>query len=213
MANLYQNPQFVNNSAPALNAANMNALADAAAANQSYSIPVTIPASGWSGNAITITATGVTNTTEGFLVLAQNASASQAQMAGRAYLRVTGQSGNSITIAADGLVPTESIPCVIKVVSSGAMNAGSITSAITNTKNYITTTVTLTSGGWSNNTQTVSVAGVSSSSLVEVSPAPTSFDNYVNAGILCTAQGAGTLTFTCKTVPANNITVNVVIWN
>lgn len=213
MANLYQNPQFVNNSAPALNAANMNALADAAAANQSYSIPVTIPASGWSGNAITITATGVTNTTEGFLVLAQNASASQAQMAGRAYLRVTGQSGNSITLAADGLVPTESIPCVIKVVSSGAMNAGTITSAITNTRNYITTTVTLTSGGWSNNTQTVSVAGVSSSSLVEVSPAPTSFDNYVNAGILCTAQGAGTLTFTCKTVPTNNITVNVVIWN
>lgn len=69
----------------------------------------------------------------------------------------------------------------------------------------------LTVVGWSSNTQTVSVQGVSSSNTVLVAPAPSSNADYVSAGILCTAQATNSLTFTCQTVPSNAITVNVVI--
>lgn len=69
----------------------------------------------------------------------------------------------------------------------------------------------LTVADWSSNTQTVNVTGVTASNIVFVSPAPASAADYAAAGIVCTAQGAGTLTFTCTTVPSNAITVNVVI--
>lgn len=70
---------------------------------------------------------------------------------------------------------------------------------------------TLAVADWSSNTQTVSVTGVTASNIVIVSPAPASAADYAAAGIVCTAQAAGELTFTCTTVPSNAITVNVII--
>jgi len=75
----------------------------------------------------------------------------------------------------------------------------------------VNATGTLTVAGWSSNTQTISVTEVTASNTVIVSPAPASFADYGNAKIHCSAQGPGTLTFTCDTVPTNAITVNVVI--
>lgn len=72
------------------------------------------------------------------------------------------------------------------------------------------TTVTLAVADWSSSTQTVSVTGVTATSIVLVAPDSASQSDYTSAGILCTAQGAGTLTFTCSTTPTNAITVNVV---
>jgi len=69
---------------------------------------------------------------------------------------------------------------------------------------------TLAVADWSSNTQTVNVTGVTATNTVFVSPAPASAADYASAGIVCTAQGAGTLTFTCTTTPTNAITVNVV---
>lgn len=80
--------------------------------------------------------------------------------------------------------------------------------------NVVTTPSTmpeLTVAGWSNNTQTVTVTGVTATNTVFVSPAPASASDYASAGIICTAQGTDSLTFTCTTVPTNAITVNVVI--
>ena len=74
-----------------------------------------------------------------------------------------------------------------------------------------TAAATLTVQGWTNRTQTVSVPGVTSSSTVIVSPAPASVPAYAAAQVYCSAQGAGTLTFACGTVPAADLTVNVVI--
>lgn len=76
----------------------------------------------------------------------------------------------------------------------------------------ISATATLTVVNWSNDTQTVTVTGVTSSNDVMVSPAPASTDDYVSAGIICTAQGTNSLTFTCVTVPTNAITINVLIF-
>ena len=73
--------------------------------------------------------------------------------------------------------------------------------------------VSLTVANWSNNSQTVSVTGVSASNSVIVSPAPASIDDYVAGGIKCTAQASGTLTFTCTTTPSTAISVNVLVIN
>lgn len=73
------------------------------------------------------------------------------------------------------------------------------------------TSVTIQSTDWSSNTATVTVQGVTSSNTVIVSPAPSDADAYADAGIICTAQGTNTLTFTCDSAPSGSITVNVVI--
>lgn len=75
-------------------------------------------------------------------------------------------------------------------------------------------TITLTTSGWSSNTQTVTVSGVSASEtaqLITPTPAIASQSAYYEAGIMCTGQAANRLTFTCQTVPTSNLTVYVVI--
>ena len=74
------------------------------------------------------------------------------------------------------------------------------------------TTATLSSSGWSNNAQTVTVSGVTASNTVSISPDPSSYSNYVASGIYCSAQAADSLTFTCVATPTAAITVNVVIF-
>ena len=73
-------------------------------------------------------------------------------------------------------------------------------------------TVTLTVEGWDASalTQTVSASNVTVDNIVWVSPAPASFDAYSKAGIRATAQGNGTITFTCTKVPTEVISVEVV---
>lgn len=73
------------------------------------------------------------------------------------------------------------------------------------------TTGTLVAASWSSNSQTINVTGVTASNNVIVAPAPASQADYTSAGIICTAQGAGTLTFTCTSTPASDLTVNVLI--
>ena len=74
--------------------------------------------------------------------------------------------------------------------------------------------VTLTTSGWSSNTQTVTVPGVvafETAQLITPIPAIASQSAYYEAGIMCTGQAANSLTFTCQTVPTSNLTVYVVI--
>jgi hypothetical protein len=75
----------------------------------------------------------------------------------------------------------------------------------------VNTTVTLAAADWSDNAQTVSVTGITADGVVFVSPDPTDQADYTSAGIYCSAQAAGTLTFTCSTTPANDIDVVVVM--
>lgn len=74
--------------------------------------------------------------------------------------------------------------------------------------------VTLTTAGWSSNSQTVTVNGVladEASQLIQPVPAIASMQAYMDAGILCTNQAANSLTFTCSTVPTTNISVYIVM--
>ena len=75
-------------------------------------------------------------------------------------------------------------------------------------------TVTLSASGWSGNSQTITVSGVSadeSAQLIMPVPALASQTAYYEAGILVTGQAANSLTFTCSTVPSSNLTVYVVM--
>ena len=115
-----------------------------------------------------------------------NASGSSATNSDDNTLKVANANGNFEMMSADGTVPTARL-----------------------TK--VNTTATLTVAGWSNNEQTVNVTGMTADGVVLVSPTPANQSAYTSAGILCTAQAAGSLTFTCDTVPSADITVTIVM--
>ena len=100
--------------------------------------------------------------------------------------KVANRNGNFEIMSADGTIPTARL-----------------------TK--VNTTARLAVADWSSNTQTVSVTGMTADGVVFVNPTPANQSAYTSAGILCTAQAAGTLTFTCDTVPSADITVTVVM--
>lgn len=71
-------------------------------------------------------------------------------------------------------------------------------------------TLTLSTSGWSANSQTVTATGVladETKQMIYIVPAAAYQSDYVSSGISCTAQGTNTLTFTCKKVPSKNLTV------
>ena len=76
-------------------------------------------------------------------------------------------------------------------------------------------TATLTTSGWSSNSQTVSASGVvadTNAQIIYVSPAnKDSATAWGEAGVFCSAQGANSLTFVCDSVPSANISVNISI--
>lgn len=76
--------------------------------------------------------------------------------------------------------------------------------------------VTLAASSWNSSakTQTVSVADVVADETAQQilpMPAAASMSAYNDAGILCTGQGAGTLTFTADTAPTTDLQVYVTI--
>ena len=75
--------------------------------------------------------------------------------------------------------------------------------------------VTLSANAWSGNSQTINVSNVTAGSLVTVAPVPTAQNRtaYLEAGVYCSAQGAGTLTFVCEDVPSVSLNVNIQIIN
>lgn len=75
--------------------------------------------------------------------------------------------------------------------------------------------VTLSANAWSGNSQTINLANVATNSLVTVAPVPIAQNRtaYLEAGVYCSAQGAGTLTFVCEDVPSVNLNVNIQIIN
>lgn len=73
-------------------------------------------------------------------------------------------------------------------------------------------TLTLPVSGWLELEQTVSVPQVTDSAGITVAPEPGSEENYrcyLESGVRCVSQGAGTLTFRCSQVPARELSVNV----
>ena len=74
-----------------------------------------------------------------------------------------------------------------------------------------TAAITLTAGGWADNAQSVSCAGITAGNALIVASAPENYEAYSKAGVYCAAQAAGSLTFLCKSVPAADLTANIMI--
>lgn len=127
--------------------------------------------------------------------------------------RVSSTASNAIQINASTSVKTNSDANTFKVGNANGnfelMSADGTIPTARLTK--VNSTITLTAAGWSSNTQTVNVTGMTATGVVMVSPDPTDQADYTSAGIICSAQAAGTLTFTCDTVPSGDIDVNVVM--
>ena len=100
----------------------------------------------------------------------------------------------------------------IKTVNNESL-LGSGNISISGGVSMSTTTCTLGTTGWSNNSITVTATGVTASNSVIVAPSPASSSAYAAAGIYCSAQGASTLTFTRTAATTDEITVNLLVLN
>ena len=106
-----------------------------------------------------------------------------------------------------------------KITASGMLKgdgAGGVSAAVKGTDYAapsVGVSVTLRASGWNVNTktQTVSVSKVTATVNLIITAAPDSYMAYAEAGVRCTAQGAGTLTFACETVPTEDVVANVLI--
>lgn len=115
-------------------------------------------------------------------------------------------------ITSDGKVGTEAGK-ILATGTDGAVvtKAASELSDLLNVLSTQGIPTTLLASGWTDNAITVSVVGVSASSNIIVSPDPTNFSAYTDAGIHCTGQTTGYLTFVCDNAPSTDIIVNVLI--
>lgn len=82
-----------------------------------------------------------------------------------------------------------------------------------NAYGVVNATATLSTSGWSSKSQTVTVSGVTASNTVIISPDAANQSEYIDCTVICTSQGSNTLTFTCETVPATALKVNIAIFS
>ena len=101
----------------------------------------------------------------------------------------------------------------VQVGGTPTQNLDIVNKAYVDSKGPKTATVTLTTAGWRKGEQTVTVNGIladSSAQIVDVCPAnKPSADRWAAAGVWCTSQAANSLTFSCDSVPTEDINVNI----
>lgn len=120
-------------------------------------------------------------------------------------------SGGGI-LSVNGKTPNESGAVTLGAGDINTSDGESVQVALNNKADKpVGKTATLTVTGWSSNVQTVNVEGMTASANIIVTAAPDSYIAYAEAGVHCTAQGAGTLTFACEDTPTEALTVNVLI--
>lgn len=126
--------------------------------------------------------------------------------------QTTAESANGLASRADSKADANASD-----IATLQTNVGNNTTAIAglqNKQNALTgTSVQLPTGGWNTSgmTQTVSVAGVTVSSLLWIGPDAGSWNEYGTCGVRATAQGEGTITFQCDTIPTGILTANIII--
>lgn len=117
-------------------------------------------------------------------------------------------------LSVNGKTPNDSGTVTIVAGDINTSSGDSVETALNNKAGKSTgASVTLQESGWDADakTQTVSVSGVTATANCIITSAPDSYMAYAEAGVRCTAQGAGTLTFACETVPTSDVSANVLI--
>ena len=157
-------------------------------------VPVLTNSAGTSAKTVKAVASGTQSTSANNLV--------RYDANGYLVSRTTSANDNSTKVATTAYVDA-AIPTVPTNVSAFTNDSGY---AVINN-----TTVTLTTAGWSNNSQSVTVTGVTASNSVIVTAAAASESTYLSCGVKCSSQATDTLTFTCTTTPTAAIDVNVIV--
>ena len=117
-------------------------------------------------------------------------------------------------LSVNGKTPNDSGTVTLAAGDINTSSGDSVETALSNKAGKSTgVSVTLSASGWNADakTQTVSVSGVTATANCIITAAPDSYMSYAEAGVRCTAQGAGTLTFVCETVPTADVAANVLI--
>lgn len=117
-------------------------------------------------------------------------------------------------LSVNGKTPNDSGTVTLVAGDINTSSGDSVETALNNKAEKSTgVSVTLSASGWNADakTQTVSAAGVTATANCIITAAPDSYMAYAEAGVRCTAQGAGTLTFACETVPTADMAANVLI--
>lgn len=99
-------------------------------------------------------------------------------------------------------------------VANGGTGATDVTTARENIgaqSQHIPITVDIPMSGWSSNSQTVTVDGITSTNTVIVASNPSCHEAYNESGIICTLQENNALTFTCSETPTSNLQANIII--
>ena len=128
--------------------------------------------------------------------------------------RVTNAESNIANNTANITVNAESIKTAKTDIAKNTTDIATLNTTVTSglaakQATLKTASVVLTASGWSSLSQTVSCAVVTASNIVWVAPAD-NMDAYGEAGVYCSAQGAGTLTFKCTSTPSVAFTVSIV---
>lgn len=71
--------------------------------------------------------------------------------------------------------------------------------------------ITLPVSGWVDNSQVISVDGVTAKSTIFAGGDMGSEPEYSGCGVYCSGQGNGTLTFSCSVVPSEDVVADVII--
>lgn len=85
--------------------------------------------------------------------------------------------------------------------------------AINNKSSTKTTSVTIPSTTtYTDKVCSVTVDGITESTVLLVSPNPNSISAWSSSGMYCSGQGTNSLSFTCTTIPTSDITINIIIF-
>lgn len=113
---------------------------------------------------------------------------------------------------ADFIVGKEAVDSAIEEAKENAEQAKSTASR---KADLLAISVKLLSAGWANNLQTVDAAGVTADKerchVIPCTPDSANNELYYNNGLCCEDQLDGKVTFSCKEVPASDVTVNLLV--
>lgn len=113
---------------------------------------------------------------------------------------------------ADFIVGKEAVDSAIEEAKENAEQAKSTASR---KADLLALSITLSAGGWANNLQTVNAVGVTADKerchVIPCTPDSANNELYYNNGLCCEDQLDGKVTFSCKEVPASDVTVNLLV--
>ena len=111
---------------------------------------------------------------------------------------------------------TKSTPADIEQASRDNPNVLFFTEGTAEGLNVHTATVTINSNNWDDNTNAVTLSGITTTCIVLVSPlenGTSNYTDYCDANVRLLSQATNILTFKCDIEPSNNLSANVMYWN